>query len=132
MARVTLDNAALQVLLRDPNGKAGRDLYRRALRVESRAKQLCSGSMVKVRTGVLRSSIKAGQVQVDSRGMYVRIGTNVRYAFLVHEGRGPVFPRNAKVLRWVDFNTRKPVFRMRAGPARPRPFLKTALAAAAG
>lgn len=91
-----------------------KDLYRRGLKVQSRARLLLSGGGAshpkRVDTGHLRSSI---QVQIRQVGgnPAIRIGTNVKYARWVHDGTGLYGPRHrlirpkkAKVLR---FNGRR-------------------------
>ncbi len=45
----------------------------------------------------------------------------VPYARWVIEGRGPVYPKRAKVLRWIDQATGKVIFAKRSGPAPPHP-----------
>lgn len=71
---VVFDEAALTALFSSPNGPAGKDLARRAIRVNRRAKQLAP-----VDTGRLRSSVTHEMGQ-DGRGLVARIGTNVDYA----------------------------------------------------
>lgn len=73
------DEAALHFLLASEHGPTARDLSRRAIRVESAAKQNATGRPgPRVDTGRLRSSIswRLGQ---DSRGLYADIGTGVPY-----------------------------------------------------
>lgn len=57
------------------------DLQRMALRVQNTARQLCP-----VDTGRLRSSIMASGLERDRRGVYVEVGTNVKYAEAVETG----------------------------------------------
>ena len=47
------------------------------------------------------------------------------YASYIEFGRGPVFPIQAKCLRWISPGGAV-VFRKSAGPSRPRPFMKDA------
>lgn len=92
--RVRVNQAALQRLLRGPNGPIARDLARRAIRVEAQAKLNASGRPgPKVRSGRLRSSISWAPGQ-DARGLYAVIGTNVYYAKWVELGsdRAPAYP----------------------------------------
>lgn len=64
-----------------------RDLSRRAIRVESRAKQYATGidGGPNVRTGRLRGSItwRLGQ---DEEGVYADVGSAVEYAIYVEKG----------------------------------------------
>jgi hypothetical protein len=59
-------------------------------------------AQVGVRTGALRSSIHMRHLR-DSRGQYVKIGSNLDYALLHHQGSKPhvIRPDRAKVLRFV-------------------------------
>jgi HK97 gp10 family phage protein len=84
----------LTELLKGPEGAVGRDLQRRAIRVEGRAKMNASGRPgPRVRTGRLRSSI-THQLGRDSRGLYADIGSNVEYAKYLEFGtsRMPPYP----------------------------------------
>ena len=74
MADVILYPGALVALLASPEGPVGRDLARRAIRVESAAKNLAP-----VDTGRLRSSI-TWALGRDGGGLYAAVGTNVFYA----------------------------------------------------
>jgi len=71
---IVFDEAALDELFNSPTGPAGKDLARRATKVESAAKRNAP-----VDTGRLRSSIthELGQA---GRDLVARIGTNVDYA----------------------------------------------------
>lgn len=71
---VRLYPGAVQTLLRGVNGPVARDLARRAVRVESRAKVLAP-----VDTGRLRSSI-TWRLGADGGGLFAEVGTNVEYA----------------------------------------------------
>lgn len=99
--KVRVNQAAMQRLLRGPNGPVARDLARRAIRVESQAKLNASGRPgPKVRTGRLRSSI-SWALGEDARGLYAVIGTNVEYAKWVELGsdRAPAYPFLRPALR---------------------------------
>lgn len=72
--RVRLDQAELRRLLSSPQGPVGKDLLRRAIKVDRQAKQLCP-----VDTGRLRSSIRYA-VETDSEGLVAVVGTDVEYA----------------------------------------------------
>lgn len=71
---------ALSALLESPSGPVGRDLARRAQRVEAAAKTLAP-----VDTGRLRSSI-TWAIFRDGRGLYAEVGTAVFYAAFVELG----------------------------------------------
>lgn len=127
---VVLDQKALNAYLKGRNGPVVRDLVRRGLNVESRAKQLCP-----VDTGRLRSSITT-EVAISGGGIpVVRVGTNVDYAEAVHEGTRPhvIVPRNASVLRFPSRGGAI-VFTRRVNHPGTRgvPFLRNALDAARG
>lgn len=98
---VRVNQAELQRILRGRNGPVARDLSRRAIRVESRAKLNASGRPgPRVRTGRLRSSI-AWALAEDGRGLYAVIGTNVVYAKWLELGsdRAPAYPFLRPALR---------------------------------
>lgn len=78
--RVHSDAGAIRNLVAGPNGPVAKDLARRAIRVESRAKTLCP-----VDTGRLRSSIR-WQIVRRPAGLVAIIGSDVQYAGLVHNG----------------------------------------------
>lgn len=78
--RVVFDEAALRQLFESPDGPTGKDLVKRALRVQRRAKQIAP-----VDTGRLRSSVER-EVGRDSRGLVARIGTDVEYAARIEFG----------------------------------------------
>lgn len=84
-AGVDLDDAAFQAGLRQAvrrmEVRGERDLARLGLTVQNEARKLCP-----VDTGRLRSSISSSGLQRDSRGAYVRVGTNVHYAGHVEFG----------------------------------------------
>ena len=98
------DEAGLRRLLRGHHGAVARDLARRAVRVESEAKQNATGRGVagarnpegrgpRVDTGRLRSSI-TWRIAEDSLGLYADIGTNVPYALPLETGlrNGATYP----------------------------------------
>jgi len=80
------NEAELARLLSSQDGPTARDLGRRAIAVQSRAKLNASGRPgPNVDTGRLRSSIswRLGQ---DSRGLYADIGTGVPYGRILELG----------------------------------------------
>ena len=81
-----MNSAALDQLLTGRSGPVARDLAKRAMRIESRAKQNASGRPgPRVQTGRLRSSI-TWRMREDGRGLYADIGTNVPYGYYLETG----------------------------------------------
>lgn len=80
MALLVLFPGAMNHLLNSPSGPVGRRLYAGAVRVQNAAKQRAN-----VATGLMRSDIHIEMAQ-DGQGLYADIGTNVYYAFFVHQG----------------------------------------------
>lgn len=104
MTKVVLFGAAIEHLLRDPEGMVAKDLRRRAINVENQAKIYASGTTVpgapnpegrgpNVQTGRLRSSI-THEIRETPDGLVARIGSNVEYAAYVEQGtdRAPAYP----------------------------------------
>lgn len=88
----------------DPIGPIGRELSRRAKIVEEGAK-----SIVPKRTGALAASIASSPPFIDSGGrssresrLAVSIGSELRYAYVVHEGARAytIRPRFKSVLKF--------------------------------
>lgn len=122
---IVYHQAALEALLRGPSGAVARDLGRRAIRVESRAKQLCP-----VDTGRLRSSI-TWRIVFGLGGLNAVVGTNVAYAVFVHEGTAPhrIVAKFGKALYWKG--AAHPVKAVNHPGTRAHRFLVDALPAAA-
>jgi hypothetical protein len=92
---VVLNTAEINEVLSGPNGPVTRDLLRRALNVERKAKRLA-----KANHGRLRGSITHQLVQTTSYGHSVtgvRVGTNVVYALWVHQGTGVYGPHHSRI-----------------------------------
>lgn len=102
MADVTVifNDAGVRRLLESPNGMVARDLARRAVRVESAAKQIATADGL-VDTGRYRSSI-SWRLGVDGRGLFAEIGSAVPYARFLEEGTRPhvIVPRSKQALFW--------------------------------
>lgn len=96
--RVTWNEPALDHLLNQPSGDVGRHLEVIALRVQAGAK-----AIIRRRTGRLSRSLYISHAR-DFRGQYVQVGSNVRYALLVHEGTRPhlIRPEHGRVLRFRE------------------------------
>lgn len=138
-----LDLGAVSRLLTSPTGGVAKDLLRRGLKVETRAKELLNASPRRVDTGRLRSSVRAILITYDGKPA-VTIGTNVKYAKFVHDGTGifgpysqVIRPKNKKALKWASKTHgaksgkgKGYVFAKYTIGMRPNPFLKNALPAA--
>lgn len=86
--RLDMDEAALSRLFSSDDGPVAKDLARRAVQVDRRAKQHCP-----VDTGRLRASI-AWRMARDASGLYAQVGTNVHYGIFIEFGtsRAPAQP----------------------------------------
>lgn len=78
-----VNERAMYLTFRSPQGAVGRDLRRRLVAVEARAKTLCP-----VDRGRLRSSIRMTEPRTTPTGLEGTVGTHVRYGPAIHEGRG--------------------------------------------
>lgn len=136
-----MNSAAVQQLLTSTNGAVYRDMLRRGLKVETKAKSNLQSDPTRVDTGRLRGSIRARMITLD--GVPVcRVGTNVEYASFVHDGTGLFGPRHAyivpvnkSVLRWKTKGgggKNGYTYAKKSSGMRPNPFLKNALPAMIG
>lgn len=118
--------------------KIAKDLLRRGFKVQAKARLLLGGAVghpKRVDTGLLRTSIQVRLV--DSTGTQkVRVGTNRRYARLVHDGTGiygprrmPIKPTRAKVLKFRAGHGggKKTIFAKSVKGMKKNEFLKDAL-----
>lgn len=96
--RFNLDEAAAFNLVSSQTGPVGLDLIRRGQRVQAAARRNIHSD-----TGRLAGSINVTPGR-DGRGLYVRIGSELKYALPVEEGTGPIFPVRGKFLRWPATN----------------------------
>lgn len=89
--------AALEKFLNSPSGQVGDYLRRKGNQI-----MVLSKSMVGVRTGALRSSIHMRHSR-DPRGQYVKIGSELPYAKMHHEGTRPhmIYPKKAQILKFT-------------------------------
>lgn len=134
-----VDSARVHYLLTNPAGGVARDLLKRGLKVESRAKLLLAGGGARpkrIDTGRLRTSIHTVPLR-DNGVPTVRVGTGVRYAMWVHDGTGLFGPRrrritpiHAKRLRFKPKGAARYVYARSVAGMRPNHFLKDALSAA--
>lgn len=60
---------------------------------------------------------------ISNGGRRAEVGTNVKYAKWVEEGRGAIRPVRAKMLRF-KLKSGKVVFTKYASPSKPKPFLR--------
>ncbi len=119
-----------------------KDLYRRGLKVQTRARVLLSGGVghpKRVNTGALRSSIQVQLRTMGSRGPVVRIGSNLAYSRYVHDGTGiygprrrKIRPKRAKALRFKGARYGKSgyIYARTVRGMKPNHYLKDALSAA--
>lgn len=142
-----LNQEAIRALVASPNGAVAKDLLRRGLLVETAAKRNLGGTGAapkRVDTGRLRSSIST-RLTVEQGRPVVSVGTNVRYAWFVHEGTGIYGPRHRIIRpvrrRVMRFKPKVQLPGRRRGPGgwvytrrvigmRPNHFLRDALQAA--
>lgn len=119
-----IDAGELDRLLHSPSGPVIEDLMRRGRQVLNRAIETCP-----VETGRMRSD-HTMELILSGGSPAVRVGVNTEYAEWVHEGRGPIVPVRAKVLRFRPKGSGVYVFAHRVGPAKAQPWLREALEAA--
>jgi len=81
----------------------------------------------RIRTGNLLRSIKAEKINGDKVSSEWTVGTDVFYSKWQEEGRGPVFPIRAKVLRFKPKGSNVYIFRPYAGPAEGAHYLENAV-----
>lgn len=135
-----LNTGAVAALLASPQGGVAKDLLRRGLKVESKAKQNLGSNPRRIDTGRLRASIRTIMLMLGGKPA-VRVGTGLDYARYVHDGTGLygpkgayIVPINKKILRWKAKKGKGGkggyVFAKRSSGMKPNPFLKNALSAA--
>jgi hypothetical protein len=139
-AKVThvLNNAQIAYILRSPNGPVARDLIKRGIKVQSRAKRNLGGSTGsgprRVDSGLLRATLGT-QLRSDGGDLVMRVGSGLYYSLWVHNGTGLYGPRHTwivpkakKFMRWTDKGG-KVHFAKRVKGMKPNPYLKNALPA---
>lgn len=96
--RIIWNDASLDHLLNQPSGDVGRHLHFIGLQVQFGAKVI-----IRRRTGRLSRSLYVKQAR-STRGQYVQVGSNLRYAHAVHEGTRPhlIEPNSGRVLRFRE------------------------------
>lgn len=127
--------ARMHAILQSPSGGLARDMMKRGLRVQTRARLNLLHSPRRVDTGRLIASIEVHLIVFHGYPA-VSVGTDVEYALFVHEGTGiygprhhMITPKHGKflVFRGKDGNL---VFARRVKGMPPNPFLANALSAA--
>ncbi len=101
---IIIDSQALDNMLRGPNGEVMRDLIRRAVRLQSLAKDQCGFGKGQSEHGHLRDSIVKRVASGGSGDPYVLVGSTHPNAMIHHEGTRAhvILPSNAQVLAWED------------------------------
>lgn len=124
--RVTFNGPALRSLAIQA---AADDLRPRANRVLSGARRRAP-----VDRGQLRGSIAVQFTTAPDGSPVARIGSNLPYAILVHEGTGiygptgrPIVPVRGRYLVFTPRGAKRPVFATSVKGMRGRPFLRDAL-----
>jgi len=121
VARVRLDRADLQRVM---TNASRRELKESSRQVVNRAKVLAP-----VRTGRLRSSIRAEEPRIFSLRGSVKVGSDLEYAAFVNDGTRPhiIRPRRAQVLRFTVGGRTVFAKVVHHPGTRPYPFLDRAL-----
>lgn len=132
------NTAQVDYILKSPSGAVAKDLIKRGIRVQTRARRNLGGTTgsgpKRVDSGLLRSSI-ATQLGANAGGLAMRVGSNLYYSRWVHDGTGlfgprhaRIYPKKAKFMHWKSKGG-KDVFRRSTAGMRPNPYLKAALPA---
>lgn len=131
-----LNTQQIAILLRSSQGPVAKELLKRGLRVESKAKINLGTDPKRIDSGRLRSSIRANMYIINNKPV-CRVGTDVKYARFVHDGTGlygphaqRIYPKNGPVLSWKSGGVY--VYAKSTKGMRPNPFLKNALSAVKG
>ena len=127
--------ATMHAILANPNGGLAKNMFKRAVAVQSQAKKNLQRHPTRVNTGNLRASITI--IPMLYRGMPAfAVGTPLKYAKFVHDGTGiygphhqMITPVHTKAFRW-EGNSGEFVFAKHTKGMPPNPFLKDALTAA--
>jgi hypothetical protein len=130
------NHTALIRFLTNPTGGVARDMLRRGLNVETRAKQALSEPPRRIDSGRGRSTIGTTQIFRDGKPG-ARVGTNVYYMYWVQTGTGlfgpkrhRIVPKTKKALKFTPKGGNTPLFRRSVAGMKPNPFLTTGLKAA--
>lgn len=125
----------MHAILASPQGGLAKDMFKRAVRVQAKAKQNLQRPPRRVKTGALRASITITPYLFDGYPAF-RVGSPLKYATWVHDGTGIygphhqlIEPTSAKALRWQG-NMGEFIFAKHVKGIQPNPFLTDALSAA--
>lgn len=135
-----LNQKEINRILTSTSGPVAKGLLIRGYKVQTQARKNLGGATgtgpKRVDTGLLRASI-AVQLRRGPKGLVVRIGTNVYYAPMVHNGTGiygpkgqPIVPKTARYLRWQPKGATGFVYAKSVKGMKGNPFLVAALPAA--
>ncbi len=134
--RHKVNQQKLRAMLASPNGGVAKTMLKRALRVQSKARQNLSRPPQRIDTGALRADIQIEPFIYEGYPAF-RIGTNKKYARFVHDGTGIfgpehhyIVPRHGKFLVFTPKGELVAVFAKKVKGMEPNPFLKDALPAA--
>lgn len=133
-----LNTAQIDFILKSPHGAVAKDLIKRGIRVQSKARRNLGGATgsgpKRIDNGLLRASIST-QLGTDADGLVMRVGSRLYYSRWVHDGTGifgprrmRIYPKKAKFLHWKT-KAGKSVFRKSVAGMRPNTYLKSALPA---
>lgn len=126
----TIQTDRLISLGTSPSAPLYRHMVTLEAKVETQAKRNVSGSMVKVRTGNLRSSGHSATVVRGTR-LVGQVIFDAEYALAVHQGTRPhdITPVRARVLAWQAPGGTQFATRVHHPGTKGRPFLTAALSA---
>jgi hypothetical protein len=74
------------------------------------------------RQGGLLSRSHRAEFKGTTKRPKVVVVAETPYSFITHEGRGPVVPMQASILRWFE-NSDDPIFARKVGPAEGQPWM---------
>lgn len=136
-----LNTSQINYILNSPAGPAARDLLKRGIRVQSRARRNLGGTTGsgprRIDTGLLRASIHTN-LMTGGPYLVMRVGSGQFYALWVHDGTGiygprarPITPKTAShlVFKWKKMGN-KQMFLKQVKGMKPNQYLKNALPAA--
>jgi hypothetical protein len=131
-----VSQATVNRYLARPGGGLERNMLKRGVRVQAKARQNLSESPRRIDTGALRASVYLKRISYRGLPGY-RIGSRMKYAWYVHEGTGLygpkhdwIYPKHASLLRFQPKGESNFVYARRVRGMPPNPFLRNALSAA--
>lgn len=116
--RFVPNDAAIDALLHSPTGPVYRHVNAFARQVEAQAKRTAP-----VDTGALRASTLASPINVGPSSLTLRIGSDLFYAYIVHQGRKAIVPVRAPALRFYWKQRGHWVRTLYVNPAVGRPYI---------